>query len=133
MQNIPKNTLIVVTDGGGARVLRNVGEQDALSLIQESKIEPADLLNEGPSGHRPSESTDQETDEATFAKQLAKHLYQLAHRGDYEHLILIADPQTLGQMRPLLHKEVTQRMLCEINKNLTKSTLKDIESALHKG
>jgi len=130
VQNIPRNTLVVVADGVGARVFRNAGEGNALSLIQESTIKPADLQDDGPSGVRPPESTKQETDEATFAKQLAEHLYQGAHRGDYEHLILIADPQTLGQVRPLLHKEVKQRLLREPNKGLTSSPLKDIEAAL---
>jgi hypothetical protein len=54
------------------------------------------------------------TDEATFAKQLAKELYRRAHSGDFAALVLIADPQTLGQIRPTLHKEVQDRLVSEI-------------------
>jgi protein required for attachment to host cells len=44
--------------------------------------------------------------------------------------VLVADPRTLGQMRPLLHKEVGQRMVAEVSKTLTRSPLPDIERAL---
>jgi protein required for attachment to host cells len=40
----------------------------------------------------------QETDEAAFAKQLAKELFRRAHSGNFEALFPIADPQTLGEM-----------------------------------
>ena len=40
---------------------------------------------------------------------------------------LIADPATLGRVRPLLHKEATQRIVAEIGKDLTNSRLDDIE------
>ena len=40
---------------------------------------------------------------------------------------LVADPATLGRVRPLLHKEATQRIVAEIGKDLTNSRLDDIE------
>ena len=79
---------------------------------------------------RPSEQSHQETDEATFAKQLAKELYRRAHSGDFAALVLIADPQTLGQIRPLLHKEVQERLTAELGKTLTKASIPDIQKAL---
>jgi protein required for attachment to host cells len=48
----------------------------------------------------------------------------------YAHLVLVADPQTLGQMRPQLHKETVARMHAELAKDLTNSPLADIERAL---
>ena len=45
-------------------------------------------------------------------------------------LILIADPQTLGEMRPSLHKEVQSRLISEIAKTLTKASVADIQKAL---
>ena len=44
--------------------------------------------------------------------------------------MLIADPTTLGRIRPLLHKEVQQRLIAEIGKTLTNAPLEDIERAL---
>ena len=43
----------------------------------------------------------------------------------------MADPQTLGQLRPLLHKEVQARIVLEIAKSLMKATTADIQKALH--
>jgi len=127
---IPHNALVVVADGTGARFFRNVGHEGKISLSAEGEFKPTDLLNEGPAGKRPPESSIQETDEATFAKQLAKELYRRAHSGDFAALVLIADPQTLGQIRPTLHKEVQERLVSEVGKTLTKASIADIQRAL---
>ena len=76
---IPHNALVVVADGTGARFFRNAGQDFKVSFAAEGKFNPTNLLDEGPAGHRPPESSKQETDEATFAKQLAKELYRRAH------------------------------------------------------
>jgi len=130
MKKIPANALVVVADGAGARLFRNVGHGGDVSLQKDGEFDPSNLRDDGPSGVRPPESTRQETDEATFAKQLAKELYRRAHRGEFEHLVIIADRQTLGQLRPSLHKEVQQRLVREVTKALTNSSIEDIETAM---
>lgn len=127
---IPRDALVVVADGTGARFFRNKGQENKVSLSADGEFKPADLLDDGPAGHRPPESSGRETDEATFAKQLAKELYRRAHGGDFAALVLIADPQTLGQIRPSLHKEVKDRLISEVGKTLTKASIKDIQKAL---
>ena len=127
---IPHNALVVVADGTGARFFRNTGQDFKVSLALEDEFNPINLLDDGPAGHRPPESSKQENDEATFAKQLAKELYRRAHSGDFAALVLIADPQTLGQIRPSLHKEVQNRLVREVGKTLTKSSIADIQKAL---
>lgn len=130
-RKIPRNALIVVADGAGARFFRNVGQENEVSLSAEGEFTPSDLLDAGPAGKRPEESTHRETDEATFAKQLAKELYRRAHHGDFEALVLVADPQTLGQIRPILHKEVKDRLVSEIGKVLVRASISDIQKALN--
>ncbi len=127
---IPHNALVVVADGAGARLFRNSGQENKVTLSADGEFKPSHLLDDGPAGHRPPESSGQETDEATFAKQLAKELYRRAHSGDFKALVLIADPQTLGQIRPSLHKEVRQLLVAEIAKTFTKSSIADIQKAL---
>ncbi len=127
---IPHNALVVVADGTKARFFRNTSQDLSVTLKADGELQPAHLDNEGPSGKRPHESTSQETDEATFAKQLAKELYRRAHQGDFAALVLIADPQTLGQLRPLLHKEVQSRLVSEHGKTLTKASIADIQRTL---
>ncbi len=131
MDKIPAGTLVVVADGEGARLFRNVGTDQKLTLKQEDLLELMNMNDDGPAGSIPVESTGQQIDEATFAKQLALRLNDGALNNRYAHLVLVADPQTLGQMRPLLHKETQQRMVGELAKTLTNSPLEDIERALH--
>lgn len=128
---IPHNAFVVVADGTGARFFRNIGQDFSVTLKADGQLQPAHLEDDGPSGKRPHESTSLETDEATFAKQLAKELYRRAHHGDFAALVLIADPQTLGQLRPLLHKEVQSRLVSEHGKTLTKATIADIQKTLN--
>jgi protein required for attachment to host cells len=131
MQKIPEGTLVVVADGGGARVFRNVGDDGALTLRQEDLLELMNMNDDGPAGSIPTESSGQQIDEATFAKQLALRLNDGALKNRYAHLVLIADPITLGRVRPLLHKEVQQRLVGEVAKTLTNAPLEQIEKALH--
>ena len=128
---IPHDALVVVADGTDARFLRNAGQDNKISLKAEGEFKPSNLLDEGASGKRPAESSGQETDEATFAKQLANELYRRAHSGDFAALVLIADPQTLGQIRPTLHKEVQDRLISEIGKTFTNASIADIQNALN--
>lgn len=130
MNRIPTDTLVVVADGEGARIFRNQGSEAAISLHQYDLLQLMNMNDDGPAGSMPSESSGKQVDEATFAKQLAHGLNQGALTQQYQHLVLVADPGTLGRVRPLLHKEVMQRMVAEVGKTLTNSPLEDIERAL---
>lgn len=128
---ISQDCFVVVATGVEARCFRNRSASN-IQLKETGKFTPQNLRDEGPSGVRPPESSPQETDEATISKQLARRLHQLAHSGDYDHLVLIADPDTRGELRPILHKEVTQKLIVEIDKTLINSSVADIESLLSK-
>ncbi|MEP7043491.1 MAG: host attachment family protein [Dokdonella sp.] len=132
MHKIPTGTWVVVADGTHARLFRNVGKQDALQLKQDDVMKPdgVDESGQGPSGHRPPEASLEQTDEATFAKQLAHRLNAAALKQEFEHLFLIADPTTMGEIRPQLHAETIKRITGELAKTLTNSTLEDIEKIL---
>lgn len=130
MHKIPGGTLVVVADGEGARVFRNVGDDNTLTLKQEDLLELMNMNDDGPAGSIPTESSGKQIDEATFSKQLAQRLNHGALNDLYAHLVLVADPQSLGRIRPLLHKETRQRMLGEIAKTLTNAPLEQIEQAL---
>lgn len=131
MGKIPTGTWVVVADGSKARMLRNVGEGTKLSLTQENLLDWENTVVEGgPSGRQPPETSGSHIDEATFAKELAHRLNAAALKDKFSHLVLIADPQTLGQIRPQLHQETTKRLVGELAKTLTNSPLADIERAL---
>ncbi|GJL48803.1 host attachment family protein [Candidatus Nitrospira salsa] len=128
--NIPKNTLVVVTTGTEAKIFRNQSDSGDIKLRSDGGLTPKSLADDGPSGNRPKESSPSETDEATFSKQLAEHLYKLAHSGKFSHLVLMADPETLGELRPILHQEVSDKIVLELNKTLVNSSTEDIEKSL---
>ena len=128
--DIPMNALIVVIDGAGGRTFRNRAGDGSVKLEHTSDLGPKELEDDGPAGSRPAEQSPKALDEATFAKQVAEWLYREAQRGTYDHLVLAADPQTLGQIRPSLHREVAKRLVKEVGKTLTNSPIPDIEKSL---
>lgn len=130
MEKIPAGTWVVVADGAGARVFTNVGNDRNISLRQDDHLSQADLT-EGGSGDVPQEQTIAEIGEAAFSRQLAHRINAAALKNLFDHIVLIADPQSLGRMRPLLHKETLARLVGELPKTLTNSPLEDIERALH--
>ena len=125
MSMIPHDTLVVVADGRAARLFRNVGDEAALRLRQVETLGPTDAADAGPSGSQPREN---DIGEAAFAKVLADRINSAALRNGFEHIVLAADPATLGELRPQLHKEVGQRMLAELAKDWTNVPLDRIEA-----
>ena len=129
---IPDQALVVVADGGKATLLRRTGSGEGVTLREERHLTPKHLSEQGPSGSRPEDQTPQQTDEATFAKQLAHALFSMHERGDFKSMVLIADPQTLGQLRASMHKVVEGSIVRTLAKDLTNHSVKDIEAALAK-
>ena len=130
--SVPSEALVVVADGHNARFYRNHGTGDAIVLREEKRLEPKDLDDEGPSGSRPEEQTARQTDEATFAKQLGRALFMMRENRSYEALVLIADPQTLGQLRDVLHKTVSESLVLSIPKELINHSVEEISQALRR-
>ena len=65
-----------------------------------------------------------------LADEIAERLYKMAHRGDFEEIIITAPPVVLGEMRKKMHKEVTDKVVAEVPKTLTGHTVSDIEKAM---
>ncbi|MGN6375231.1 MAG: host attachment family protein [Sphingomonas sp.] len=83
----------------------------------------------------PSRGTMGETDfhqleEDRFAAETAEFLKKRAMANEYESLIIVAPPKTLGELRKHYHKEVTDRLIGELDKDLTGHPVPDIENAL---
>ncbi len=132
-QALPLDTLVVITTGAEAKFYRNRGQSGEISLEAAGELTPRHLTDDGPSGKRPPESSPRETDESTFSKQLAHHLYSEAHTGKFDNIALVADPGTLGELRGVLHQEVTDKLVMELAKTLINSSKEDIERSLRKG
>ena len=129
MQRLEKNTWVIVADGHRGILFRQAGRR-GINLQYVQGFLPENLDDDGPAGARPPDETAKDIDEATFAKQLALKLNWHAKQGDFEQLAIIADPKTLGQMRPLFHDEVETYLIAQVAKTMTNATINDIEACL---
>jgi len=129
-KTIPEQTLVVVADGHRAVLFRTHGVKDAMTLTEERQLTPQNLAAEGPSGSRPEEQSPRQTDEATFAKQLAAELFTLKQASKFDHMVLVADPQTLGQLRSAMHKTVEASIALTLDKELTNHSAGDIAAII---
>lgn len=141
MTGIPHDALVVVTDSEKALFLRNRTDAEDPNLDVTDKDEepnPPDREQTANRRGRQSESTGprtyayDETDfhaqqKERFASELAEKLYQMAHAGAYEKLILVAPPQVLGVVRDEMHQEVAAKLIATIDKTLTNHPLPEIE------
>lgn len=127
---VPHKTLVVVGTGEGAQFYRNAGKNGELKLQHSKDLDPGDLADQGPAGKQPPDTSAKESMEATFAKILANHLYDLAQAHRFDNLILVLDPDTLGETRPSLHVSVTDRIMLELPKTLVNHTTDQIEKSI---
>ena len=141
---IPNQALILVADGKKLLFLRNHGDAAQLDLRTEAHDERDDrkdreLKSDAPglSGQsfgfgRPAldEPDYHQQAEDRWAKDTAELLNKRALAGDYEALVVVAPPKTLGELRKHLHKEVEKRLVATFNKEMTDRPLADIEELL---
>ena len=125
-------TLVVVADGASALIYRNSGHE-TVSLDLQETVTAHSLLNDGPAGSTPVEQSPQDRDEASFSKQLVHKLNAMALAHELpDSVVIIADPSSLGHMRPLYHAELKRRIVQELSKTMVKSSPKDVAAALQK-
>jgi protein required for attachment to host cells len=129
---IPHGANVIIATGELAKVFHNTGDQEYMTLEHVRDLTPDNLLDDGPAGKTPPEESKQDLDEATFSKQLSEYLYQQAHAGKLPRFALVADPDTLGEIRPLLHAEVEKQLLFTEAKTLINADMQEIERSLSK-
>jgi protein required for attachment to host cells len=124
------NTLVVVADGESALLWRNHGQTSPdLQLLETVTF--GSMSNDGPAGSAPAEQSLRDLEEATFIKLLVHKLNAMALANDLpDDVVIIADPTSLGQMRPQYHGELKRRIVRELPKTLVKAGKKELEKAL---
>lgn len=65
-----------------------------------------------------------------FATEISERLYKYAHDGRFDSLVLVAPPQVLGDIRKVVHREVSDRIIAEVPKDLTRHPVDKIEAVL---
>jgi protein required for attachment to host cells len=126
--SVPQNALIVVADGQQVKFFRNtIPSGIKLEIAKDSPIN-LNVDDGRGTGRLPTEMSVKEMGEANHAKHIANNLNERMNDGNA--IVLIADPQTLGQIRNGLKQDVVTKICGELHKTLTKSTIPEIETIL---
>lgn len=127
---IPYDALVLIGDGRKAIFYRNKGDGEHPNLIVEEVLSQQNPPPQGPAIETDAAVNWQQIEESRFADEIAAALYKAAHDGRYDKLIVAAPPKTLGELRKAFHKEVSERIVAEVNKDLTRHDVGTIETVL---
>ncbi|WP_116092051.1 host attachment family protein [Sphingomonas crusticola] len=143
---IPHDSYVLVADGAKMLFFRNEGDADNISLTvvaaeqqadQADRDIKTDMAGQKPAGSGAGGSTAGEADfhqqaEDRFAAEAAERINRAALANQFEKLIIVAPPKTLGELRKHYHKQVEGKIAAEIAKDLTGHPVDKIESILQK-
>ncbi len=143
---LPHNALILVADGRKALFLRNRGNGRQIDLHTAAHSEREDRkdsdIKTDAAGQSPApagsglpggtmgEPDFHQQEEDRFARDLAEKVNAMALAGQFDALVVIAPARTMGELRPLWHKEVAARLAREHVKEMTDRPIRDIEALL---
>ena len=134
-----KKTWVLVADGARARIfakghkkLKNVMGQDFVGENLPDRDLTADKPGRGfesnnPTRHAYEPRTDwHQYQKHLFAKELCAILEKANENSDFDELILISPPKTLGDIRDQLGKQILAKITVEIPKDMTKISEQDL-------
>ncbi|HZQ11760.1 MAG TPA: host attachment protein [Pseudolabrys sp.] len=141
---IHKGEWVVVCDGAKALLLHNVGdakfpnlktlevlEQDDLATHEQGADKPGRSFNSVGHGRSAVGQTDwHDQSEQTFLTQLARRLDAAIAAGKTRSLIVVAPPRALGMLRPAYSQALKAAVRAEVDKDLVKMPVGDIEKHL---
>jgi protein required for attachment to host cells len=142
--DVPHNAFVVVADGEKMLLFRNQGDDEFPHLVvieedEQQSVANRDLRRDAPgrsfSSVGPGRSAYKEADsrqlgEDRFAAETAAMLNRRALENEFESLIIVAPPRTLGELRKFYHDELQRRVSGELPKNLTNTPVNEIERIL---
>ena len=138
-------TWVVVADAARARIFLNSGPGKGLVSVEGEGLEnEITRTNEagtdrpgrvhdrfGPGRHAMAPRVDwHEQQKESFAHDLASLLSEAGVRGDYDRLVLVAPPKTLGSLRQGLGKAASDRVTGELANDLTHLSERDLPKHL---
>ena len=142
---LANNALVLVTDGRKTLFFRNEGDENQIDLRTEDFDERQDAKDRemktdapgaigqsgGYSGRVAYEETDfHQLEEDRWAHAAAEAVNRRVLSNDFQQLVVVAPPKTLGELRKKLHKEAERRVVCEIPKEMTGRPIPDIEALI---
>ena len=130
---LPHNALVALVDGESFILMRNTGQIFEPRL--ENGYRPELEATNYSAGVKHQDDVGQQTgatdlDELAHAAAATEYLNKEAIGGNFENLLVIADPKTLGEMRRHYHSELEKRLTGEIAKTLTGENTDRIAQAI---
>lgn len=129
---LPTGATVAVVDGETLKLFRNTGHEASpkLTALPDAAVSN-DNRGSGARHHSSSANPDDsQLDEDGFAAGTAAYLNQQVLSGGVEHLVVVAAPRTLGELRKHYHKNLSAVLVCEIAKDLTGHAVHDVEKAI---
>jgi protein required for attachment to host cells len=135
----PMRTWILIADGSGARILEALGERSGFHPVSgEGSLRdgaPRSLEGRGETGggsqlgngSRPNAAG---ALEVLFASQLAAMLAGYVRTNAFDRLIIVAPSAMLGGLRKMIGPNVREKIIAEIDKDLTKIPNSEISTYL---
>ena len=144
MTKLKNGAWVLIADGEKALFLRNdldaqdldlnvvrIEEQENPSDGEQSANRPGRMHDGGPGQKSAVDDTDwHELAKERFASDMADILYKQAHKGKFDEIVVVAPPQTLGELRKEMHQEVSDKVIAEIPKTLTNHPIDKIEELI---
>jgi protein required for attachment to host cells len=141
---VPHDALVFVGDGRRALFLRNEGDEKFPNLKTEQVLtdvnprtsaqgtdKPGRSFSSVGFGRSSVEPTDwHDLEEHRFADQVAAALERAVRARRVHALVIVAPPRTLAELRRALHGDVKKCIIAEVDKDLTKQPIYEIEKHL---
>ena len=134
MRNKRITSWIVIADSAKARIFSSNGPKLDLGLVDEldsagARRRSRELMSDrqgrtqnraGPGGAAMENTSDpQDVEKHKFVRDLVDYLEAAAHGGQFDALVLVAAPRTLGELRKLMPAAVSAKLHSELGKDLT--------------
>jgi protein required for attachment to host cells len=144
MVAIHHNEWVVVCDGARALVLENAGDPDlpnfktrevlkhkSAATHEQGTDAPGRAHSSVGAGRSAVGQTDwHDQDETAFLEGIARQLDVLLASGEVKSIVVVAPPRALGVLRRAYSPALRQAIRCEVDKDLVKMPIHEIEKHL---
>jgi len=137
----PTTTWILIADGARARIFANLGPGKGMTLVEGGVLTTDHVPSRELSSDRPGRTFESANvlrhaiDPAqdphrelkrAFAVRLAALIEERLAESDFDRLVLVAPPVTLGDLRAALSKPARERVSAELDNDLTNTPVEEL-------
>lgn len=133
------NTWILVADASRGRILRQRRDGAALERVFESDFENPERFEDssrrshqrrtGPYAAARRDRSQRHA-HADFARELAGTLDHATHASELDHIVLVAPPALLGEIRTRMSTPARERVCAELHKDYVRMTDRELSRRL---